>query len=73
MHDWIDLELARQRREELIHEAHERRVSRASGRTPGRELKTPVRRLIRLFQPEQTDGLAAVEKPGVPIHGCSAD
>ena len=73
MHDWIDLELARQRREELLHEAHERRVSRASGWTPGRELKTPVRRLMRFLQPERTGGLATVEKQGVPIHECSAD
>jgi hypothetical protein len=73
MHDWIDLELARQHREELLHEAHERRMSRVSGRTPGRELKSPVRRLIRILQPERTGGLAAIENPGVSIHGCSAD
>jgi len=73
MHDWIGLELARQRREELLHEAHERRMTRAFGRTPGRELTTPVRRLMRFLQPERNGGLAAAEKPGVPIHGCSAD
>ena len=73
MYDWIDLELARQRREELLREAHERRMTRASGRTPSRELTTPVRRLMRFLQPERNGGLAAAEKPGVPIHGCSAD
>jgi hypothetical protein len=73
MNDWIDLELARQRREELLREARERRMTRASGRTPSRELTTPVRRLIRFLQPDQNGGLAAAEKPGVPIHGCSAD
>lgn len=73
MHDWIELELARQRREELLHEAHERRMSRVSGGTPVGELKSPVRRLIRILHPERTGGLAAVENPGVSIHGCSAD
>jgi hypothetical protein len=73
MYDWIDLELARQHREELLREAHERRMTRASGRTPSRELTTPVRRLIRFLQPGRNGGLAAVEKPGAPIHGCTAD
>jgi hypothetical protein len=73
MHDWIDLELARQRQEELLREAHERRMIRASGRTPSREFMIPIRRLIRFLQPERTGGLAAAEKPGVPIQGCSAD
>jgi hypothetical protein len=73
MYDWIDLELARQRREELLREAHERRLTRASGWTPGRDLTTPVRRLMRFLQPERSVGLATTEKPGVPIHGCSVD
>jgi hypothetical protein len=73
MYDWIYLELARQRREELLREAHERRLTRASERAPSRELMTTVRRLMRFLQPEQNGGLAAAEKPGVPIHGCSAD
>jgi hypothetical protein len=73
MYGWIDLELARQHQEELLREAHERRMTRASGRTPSRELTTPVRRLIRLLQPERNGRLAMAEKPGVPIHGCSAD
>ena len=73
MYDWIDLELARQRREELLHEAHERRMTRAVVRAPSRDLTTPVRRLIRFLQPGRNGGLAAVEKPGAPIHGCSAD
>jgi hypothetical protein len=73
MHDWIDLELARQRREELLREAHERRMTRASGRTRSRELTTPVRCLMRFLQPGRKGGLAAVEKPGAPIQGCSAD
>jgi hypothetical protein len=73
MHDWIDLQLARQRREELLREAHERRITRASVRKPGRELMTPIRRLISSLQPARNGGLAAAEKPGVPIQGCSAD
>jgi hypothetical protein len=73
MHDWIDLQLARQRREELMREAHDRRLTRASGQTPRKELTTPVRRLMRFLQPQRTGGLAAAEQPGVPIHGCSAD
>jgi hypothetical protein len=73
MNDWIDLQLARQRREELLREAHERRMTRASGRTPSRGLTTPVRRLMRFLQPGHNGGLAAPEKAGVPIHGCSAD
>ena len=73
MYGWIDLELARQLQEELLREAHERRMTRASGRTPSRELTAPVRRLISLLQPERNGGLAVAEKPGVPIHGCSAD
>jgi hypothetical protein len=73
MHDWIDLELARQRRDELLREAHERRMARAARRTPSRELTTRVRHLIRYLQPERNGGLAAAEKPGVPVHGCSAD
>jgi hypothetical protein len=73
MNDWIDLELARQHQEELFREVHERRMTRASGRAPGSELTTRVRRLVRYLQPERNGGLAAAEKPGVPIHGCSAD
>jgi hypothetical protein len=73
MYDWIELELARQHREELLREAHERRMTRASGRTPSRELTTPVRRLIRFLQPGHNGKLAAVEKPGAPMHGCTAD
>ena len=73
MNDWIDLQLARQRREELLREAHERRMTRASGRTPSREMTTPVRRLMRFLQPGRNGGLAAPEKAGVPVHGCSAD
>ena len=73
MYDEIDLELARQRREELLREAHERRIARASGWTPSRDLRTPVRRLVRYLQPERSVGLATTEKPGVPIHGCSVD
>jgi hypothetical protein len=73
MYDWIDLELARQRREELLREAHERRMTRVPGRTPSRELTTHLRRLVRYLQPERNGGLATAEKPGVPIQGCSAD
>lgn len=73
MYDWIDLELAHQRREELLREAHERRMTRASGRTPSRELTTPIRRLLHFLQPERNGGLAASKKTGAPIHGCSAD
>ena len=73
MHDWIYLQLARQRREELLREAHERRMTRALVRKPGKELMTPIHRLIRFLQPAHKDGLTAAEKPGVPIHGCSAD
>jgi len=73
MYDWIDLELARQRREELLREAHERRMTRASRRTPSRALTTPVRRLMRFLQPGRNGGLAVSEQPGAPIHGCSAD
>jgi len=73
MYDWIDLELTHQRREELLREAHERRMTRTSGWTPSMELTTPVRRLIRFLQPERNGGLAASEKPGAPIHGCSVD
>ncbi len=73
MHDWIDLQLARQRREELMREAHERRITRAFGQTSRKELTTPVRRLTRFLQPQRTGGLATTEQPGVPIHGCSAD
>lgn len=73
MHDWIDLQLARQRREELLREAHERRMARSSVRKPGKVLMTPIHRLIRFLQPARNGGLAAAEKPGVPIHGCSAD
>jgi hypothetical protein len=73
MNDWIDLQLARQRREELLREAHERRMTRASGRTPSREMTTPVRRLMRFLQPGRNGVLAAPEKAGVPVHGCSAD
>ena len=73
MYDWIDLELARQHREELLREAHERRMTRASGRTPSRKLTTPARRLIRFLQPGRNVGLAGAEKPGAPIHGCTAD
>jgi hypothetical protein len=74
MYDWIDLELARQRREELLREAHERRVTRAPRHAPGRELTTRVRHLMRLLQPAQNEGIAAAEKPpGIPLHGCSAD
>ena len=73
MYDWIDLELARQRREELLREAHERRMLRAFVRTPSRDLTTPVRRLIRFLQPERSGGLVTAEKPGVPIQGCSAE
>jgi hypothetical protein len=73
MYGWIDLELARQHQEELLREAHEWRMIHAFRRTPSRELTTPVRRLIRFLQPERNGGLAAAEKPGVPIHGCSVD
>lgn len=73
MYDWIDLELARLRRGELLREAHERRMTRASGRTPSRELTTPVRRLIRFLQPGRNGGIASSAQPGVPIHECSAD
>jgi hypothetical protein len=73
MYGWIDLELARQHQEELLREAHERRMTRASGRTPSREMTTPVRRLMRFLQPGRNSGLAAPEKAGVPLHGCSAD
>jgi hypothetical protein len=73
MYDWIDLELARQRREELLREAHERRMTRTAGWTPSRDLTTPVRHLVRFLRPERSVGLATAEKPGGPIHGCSAD
>jgi hypothetical protein len=73
MHDWIDLELARQRQDELLREARERRMTRSYGRTPGRELTTRLRSLVRYLQPERNGGLAATEKPAVPIQGCSAD
>ena len=73
MYDWIYLELARQRREELLREAHERRMTRASGRTPSTGLTTRLGRLVRYLQPEQNGGLAVAEKPGVSLHGCSAD
>jgi len=73
MYGWIDLELARQRQVELLREAHERRMTRFARQTPGRELMIPIRRLLRFLQPAQNGGLAAAEKPGVPIQGCSAD
>jgi hypothetical protein len=73
MYDWIHLELARQHREELLREAHERRMTRASGRTPSRELTTPVSRLIRFLQPGRNGGPATLDKPGAPIHECTAD
>jgi hypothetical protein len=73
MYDLMDLELARQHQEDLLREAHERRMTRASGRTPSTGLTTRLGRLVRYLQPEQNGGLAAAEKPGVSLHGCSAD
>jgi hypothetical protein len=73
MYDWIDLELARQRREELLREAHERRMTHASVRAPSGERTTRVSRLLGILQPVRNGGLAASEKPGAPIHGCCAD
>lgn len=67
MHDWIELELARQRREELLREAHERQTARASVRKQSKELTTAARRLIRFLQPERKGAPTAKEKPGIPI------
>ena len=73
MYDLMDLELARQHQEDLLREAHERRMTRTSGRTPSTGLTSLLGRLVRYLQPEQNSGLAAAEKPGVSLHGCSAD
>lgn len=73
MYEWIDLELARQRREQLLREAHERQLARAAAKTQSREPTTPVLRLISLLQPQQNGVLAATKKPNVPIHGCCTD
>jgi hypothetical protein len=73
---WIDLEMARQRREELLREAREwrrrrppaRRIAEARGVRPA-----PIRRLLRFLRPEADDGIAAPKQPVTPVRGCSAD
>ena len=74
MYDWIDLALARQRQEELLREAHERRKARSSRRTPSRERMTSrVRLLMRSLKPERNGRLATAEKRSVPIQGGCID
>lgn len=59
----LDLEIARQRREELLREAQEGRMARAAARVveAGGERMAFVRRLLRSVRPEE------------PVCGCSAD
>ena len=75
VYEWIDLELARQRREELLREAHEARMAHASARaveTVGQRTAL-VRRLLRSVWPGGNAGVATAERPGTPVGGCSAD
>jgi hypothetical protein len=72
---WIDLEIARQRREELLREAREwrrmpspRRTAEASGLR-----MAPIWRLLRFLRPEANDGIATPKQPVTPVRGCSAD
>jgi len=72
---WIDLELARQRREELLREAHEGRMAHAAARAveTGGQRTALVRRLLRSVWPGDNAGVATAEKAGAPVCGCSAD
>lgn len=75
MNGWIDLELARQRREELLREAHERRMAHAAARVErtGGQRTSFVRRLLRSVWPGGSAGVATAERPGATVCGCSAD
>jgi hypothetical protein len=74
VYDWIDIELARQRREELLREAREKRRISAAGRTAesSGELTASILRLLRSMWPGVVP-VAKTERPGAPVHECSAD
>lgn len=75
MYGWIDLELARQRQEELLREAHEGRMAHAAARaveTRGQQTAL-ARRLLRSVLSGGNVGVATAEKAGAPVCGCSAD
>ena len=75
VYGWIDLELARQRREDLLREAHEARMAHAAAQAveAGGERTAFVRRLLRSVWPGGKVGVATAERPGAPVCGCSAD
>lgn len=75
VYGWIDLELARQRREELLREAHEARRAHAAARAveAGGERTAFVRRLLRSVWPGGNATLATAERSGAPVCGCPAD
>lgn len=75
MYGWLDLEMARQRREELLREAHERRRATAAGWATGTggERAAFARRILRSVWPGGNARVATAKTSGAPVCGCSAD
>lgn len=71
----LDLEIARQHREELLREAHEGRIVRTAAHTAGTrgERTAFVRRLLRFVWRGGNARAATAGSPGVPVCECSAD
>lgn len=72
MYGWLDLEMARQHREELLREAHERRRAPAAGwatETDGERTAFARRILISVWP----GGVATTKTAGAPVSGCTAD
>ena len=72
---WIDLEMARQRREELLREAQERRRGRTAAWAveAGGERTSLLRQILRSMWPGGDAWVATAERSGAPVCGCSAD
>jgi hypothetical protein len=71
----LDLEIARQRREELLREADEGRRARAAGwatETSGKR-RAFARRILSSVRPGASAGVATTKMAGAPVCGCSAD
>ena len=75
MYGRLDPEIARQRREELLREAHERSRATAAGWATGSggERTAFARRILRSVWPGGNARVATTKTVGTPVCGCSAE
>ena len=75
MYSWLDLEMARQHREELLRDAHEGRRAHAAEwatETDGERMAF-ARRILRFVWSGSSAEVATTKTAGAPVCGCSAD